>query len=105
MRRSEFGDLWLSQVHDWLHVRLEQAVDYAVVQLAILGRLELHLVDVSILVTNSARREFVALREALDDGDHLWSQLLEHAPISEVKQATGSLSEIPALVQALIVNA
>ena len=85
LHRSEFGDLRLSQVHDWLHVRLEQAVDYAMVQLAILGRLELHLVDVSELVANSAWREIVALREALDDWNHLWTQLLEHAPISEVK--------------------
>jgi len=102
---SEFGNLRLSQGHDRLHVRLEKAGDHAVVQLAIFRCLELHFVNVTILVADRTRRKLVALRETLDDGHHLRSQLLQHAPIGKVEKATRTLPEIPALVQALIVQA
>ena len=102
---SELGHLRSSEVHDGLHVGLVEARDDTVVQPAVLRRLELQLVDVTILVPDGARRELVALRETLHDWDHLWPQLLKSAPVGEIEQSARALPKVAALVKGLIVQA
>ena len=54
---------------------LIEAGDDAIIESAVLRSLKLHLVDVTILVSDSGWCVLVAFREALDDGDHLRTHL------------------------------
>ena len=63
--QSEFGNMWRSQSHDWLHVGLIELGDNSTIELAILSRIELHLINVTICISNSAWIKSGALGVAL----------------------------------------
>ena len=77
LKKSEFGHLRLPQGHDWLHVRLEEGWDDAIVESAILSRLKLHLVDVTILVTNGCWPVFITFGKTFDYGNHLGTHSIQ----------------------------
>ena len=54
-----------SHIHDWLHVGLVELWHDSVIELASSGGLELHLVNISILVADCRRNESALLWETL----------------------------------------
>ena len=65
----------LPERHDWLHMSLVELWHDRLIELAVPGSLELHLIDITIFIANSSGHESAVVREAFDDRDHLRSQL------------------------------
>ena len=101
---SEFGHLWLVHVRDRFDVSFIPTWHNASIHLAFLGSLVLQFINVAKFIANCAWGEFNALRERLDQWQHLWSQSSQCSSVAQVKKATRSFLEIAVLVETLMVE-
>ena len=100
---SELGDGGSIHVHDGLHVRLEDGRHDRCVHLIALGRLKLHLIDVTIVVANGARCVKELVLKNLNEWDHVGAQFYKALLHSSINFGAGASLEKSALIEAGIV--
>ena len=103
---SEFWNLRFGHdSHDRLHVRFIEAWNDACIEFSCLCSLELHLIDVTVLIPDRAWDKARALWEALNQGNHLRAELVQQADVSKVHQTCSAFAKVATLVQSLMIEA